>query len=146
MTDFRLQISDFRFQAPTDRKISDFRFQITDFHARVKSRFQSGQMTLQQIFADYLSPKITDFRLQNGPDGAPGGDRFQISDFNGADICKGRQGAESDFRFQISTGPAAGFQRVRLQITDANAGLWSSIKSSADFRFQISDATALLDG
>ena len=103
-------------------------------------------MTLQQIFADYLSPKITDFRLQNGPDGAPGGDRFQISDFNGADICKGRQGAESDFRFQISTGPAAGFQRVRLQITDANAGLWSSIKSSADFRFQISDATALLDG
>ena len=29
-----------------------------------------------------------------------------------------------------------------MQIADANAALWSSIKSSADFRFQISDATA----
>ena len=71
---------------------------------------------------------------------------MQISDFSGVDICKGRGGAESDFRFQISTGPAADFQRVRLQIADANTGLGSSRKSSADFRFQISDGTELQGG
>ena len=78
---------------------------------------------------------------------AQGWVRLQISDFSGVDIfCKGRGGAESDFRFQISKGPAADFQRVRLQIADANTGLGSSRKSSADFRFQISDGTELQGG
>ena len=103
-------------------------------------------MTLQQILADYLRPKITDFRLQISLQRAQGWVRLQIADFSGVDICKGRGGAESDFRFQISTGPAADFQRVRLQIADANTGLGSSRKSSADFRFQISDGTELQGG
>ena len=126
-SDFRFQISDFRGQGRGGwgGDLADFRFRVSDFlgsESRKLAQIQKSKASRthflgsRQISWD-VRFQISDFRFPSGPGQIPW--------------------AESDFRFQISKGPAADFYDG--QISDFRFPAGPGQLGQGHCRFQISD-------